>query len=81
MAKFIESIVNSVHISYEGVYRNNPVNIDLCTSVELKEYADGYGGHYPMIVFKGCDTKWKYKEGDFKHRSIDYANILERNKA
>lgn len=76
MSRFISPKVNEVHVDYIGKYTNNPVNIELCTSVIKKDKNSGYGKIYPVIIFKGCDVEWNYGENGTKIRDKQYDDIV-----
>jgi hypothetical protein len=76
MATFIKCNT-SVGSYFEG-YENNPINIDLVTSVKKSRhhrYPDKEGA--PCLIFKGIDEKWIYdKIGGEAKRDEDYDNII-----
>jgi hypothetical protein len=77
MAKFINPALRTTQRDYFGDYQNNPVNIDLCTSIVNIEEPNGYGKNYPIIHFMGIGITWYYGEHGHRIRDKQYNEILE----
>lgn len=61
MAYFISCSVAQVKYLRGEIVKNNPVNLDLCKSIEktkINWYPDNTGK--PAISFNGCDAKWVF---------------------
>ena len=80
MATFMDCGGEYSSIMYNGsTITNDPVNIDLCTSMtkgRLKYYPDNIG--LPTIKFNGCASKWVFN--DEAVRDAHMALIIHQSK-
>lgn len=61
---------------------NNPINLDLCTSISktrLAWYPDNVG--LPEITFHGCDAKWAFNSDQDRDAEFDRIANLRSNAA
>jgi hypothetical protein len=61
MPYFITCIVPQIEYLRGETVKNNPINLDLCKSIEKTKfswYPDNIGK--PSITFNGCDSRWVF---------------------